>query len=66
MGTKQDPSPDEIAERCAEIQLSWTPQERLRRLRADWRPMVKAGDNRLVDMTSDDLEAHHERQGCES
>jgi len=58
MGTKQDPSPDEIAERCAEIQLSWTPQERLRRLRADWRPMVKAADDRLETMTSGDYDHH--------
>jgi len=63
---KRDPTPSEIAAACLLIQLSWTTQESLRRLRADWRPMVKAGDNRLVDMTSDDLEAHHERQGCES
>jgi len=57
----RDPSPAEIAAACLLIQSTWSAVERLRRLRADWRPMVKAGDNRLVDMTSDDLEAHHRR-----
>ena len=61
MNAKQDPTPAEIAERCAEIQQTWPPAERLKRLRADERPRVKAADGRLCDMTSDDLEAHHRR-----
>jgi hypothetical protein len=32
-----DPSPEEIAERCAEIQAGWSEIERQRRLRPDWR-----------------------------
>lgn len=40
----QNPSPDEIAERCREIQSTWTPTERLRRLRPDWRPQVQAAE----------------------
>jgi len=58
---KRDPKPAEIAERCAEIQLSWSQQERMRRLRPDWRPQVRAGDGRLVAVTAGDFEAHQER-----
>jgi hypothetical protein len=32
-----DPSPAEIAERCAEIRAGWSEAERERRLRYDWR-----------------------------
>lgn len=33
----EDPSPEEIAERAAEIRAEWTPAETVRRLRWDWR-----------------------------
>ena len=43
-----DPSPKEIAERGLEIQSAWTPDERQRRLRADWRPMALA-ERKMLD-----------------
>jgi len=61
----RDPSPAEIAERCAEIRATWTPVERLRRLRADERPMVKAADDRLETMTSGDYD-HHLQKGYDA
>ena len=59
---KRDPTPSEIAAACLLIQLSWSPQESLRRLRADWRPMVKAGDDRLETMTSGDYHHHLQKE----
>jgi len=32
------PLPEEIAAACAAIQETWSPAERIRRMRADWRP----------------------------
>ena len=40
-----DPSPEEIAAACLEIQSGWSDEERLR---ADWRQMVRCADGRLV------------------
>ena len=48
-----DPSPDEIAERCLEIQSEWTAAERMRRLRVDLRPAIQTADGRLVDVKAD-------------
>ena len=63
--TTQDPTPSEIAQHCAEIQRGWTPDERRKRLRADWRPMVKAADDRLETMTSGDYD-HHLQKGYDA
>ena len=51
---RRDPTPDEIRQVCAEIQRGWSPQERHRRLRADWLPVVCCGDGRHVDADLDD------------
>lgn len=56
---KRDPSPEEIAAACLEIQSTWTPSERLRRLRADLRPQVATADGRLVDISADAYSEHH-------
>lgn len=34
---KDDPTPSEIAERCRQVHREWTPAERQRRMRVDWR-----------------------------
>jgi len=65
MSMKPDPSPEEIAAACLQIQATWSPDERLRRLRFDERPMVKAADDRLVSVSAADY-GHHERRGSES
>jgi len=65
MAQPQDPSPSEIAERCLLIQAIWTPDERMKRLRVDLRPMVRTGDGRLLDVTVDDYDGHHVRDGCD-
>ncbi|MCA9010499.1 MAG: hypothetical protein KDB01_12170 [Planctomycetaceae bacterium] len=56
--TRRDPSPDEIAAACLEIQSTWTPRERLTRLRADLRPSIVAADGRHVDVSAGDYETH--------
>jgi hypothetical protein len=35
---QDDPSPNEIVEKCREIQAGWTEEERINRMRADRRP----------------------------
>ena len=57
----QDPTPEEIASMCLEIQSGWTPAERQKRLRADWRPMVAAADGRMVGVAANDYETHSRR-----
>ena len=52
--TTNNPTPQEIAERCAEIQKEWTPAERLKRLRVDLRPTVMTADGREVVANLDD------------
>ena len=46
-----DPPPQEIAAPCLQIQSGWGDEERLR---ADWRPMVRCADGRLVAVCVDD------------
>ncbi len=38
-GLVEVPCPERIAELCEEIRSNWQPEEFLRRLRVDWRPM---------------------------
>ena len=54
----QDPSPEQIAAACAEIQRGWSPDERLRRLRSDLRPQVLTADGRLEPVTASNYDGH--------
>ena len=56
---RHDPTPAEIAQRCAEIQATWTPDERHKRLRVDQRPMFRAADGSRQAISVDDYEQHH-------
>ena len=53
------PTPAEIAERCLEIQKTWSPAERLRRLRVDLRPAYRACDGSMEEITVDAYDDHH-------
>ena len=55
-----DPTPAEIAQRCAEIQATWTPDEKLKRLRSDLRPSFVRCDGELMTMDADVYEGHHD------
>jgi hypothetical protein len=62
MAAKQDPTPEQIAAACLEIQAGWSERERMTRLRADLRPTHRLADGRRETMTSEVYDAHHERQ----
>ncbi len=60
MTAKADPTLEEIAQRCAEIQAGWSEAERMKRLRADLRPTYTRCDGERETMDADDYEGHHE------
>ena len=62
MKKNSDPTPTEIAELCLLIQSTWTPQERMKRLRADWRPMFTLADGRQQGIEAADYEQHHDQR----
>jgi hypothetical protein len=57
---RNDPSPEEIAAMCLEIQKSWSPRMKLSRLRSDWRPSYMRSDGFNEAMPVEDYDAHHE------
>jgi hypothetical protein len=56
---RRDPSPDEIAAACREIRATWSPEETLKRLRADLRPWFRRCDGRREDFSLEVYEEHH-------
>ncbi len=62
MTATKDPTPEEIAQRCAEIQRGWSEQEKLKRLRADLRPTYTRCDGERETMDADVYDGHHERR----
>jgi hypothetical protein len=62
MAQNPDPSPAEIAELCLLIQAGWSPEERMRRLRADLRPTYQRCDSERLEMSSDVYDRHHEQR----
>ena len=60
MKKNSDPSPEQIEQLTAEIRATWTAAERLRRLRADWRPMFTLADGRQQGIEAADYNQHHE------
>ena len=59
MSTSKDPSPAEIAQRCAEIQSTWSAAEIHRRLRSDCRPHYRRCDGVREFIDAEDYAAHH-------
>ena len=57
-----DPTPAKIAELCLEIQRGWSEQEKLKRLRADLRPMYTRCDGERLEMSSSVYDQHHKRR----
>ena len=62
MAANRDPSPTEIAAACLLIQATWTPEERLKRLRVDLRPHYTRCDRVTEAMAAEDYEGHHTRR----
>lgn len=59
MAAKADPSPEEIAAACLEIQAGWSETERMKRLRADLRPTFTRCDGERLEMTAEVYTGHH-------
>jgi hypothetical protein len=57
---KPDPTPEEIAAICLEIQAGWSDEARLKRLRIDWRPAFVRCDGQLIDMDLKTYESHQQ------
>jgi hypothetical protein len=57
---KPDPTPSEIAEICWEIQAGWSDEERLKRMRIDWRPTYRRCDGEHPEFAVTIYESHHE------
>jgi hypothetical protein len=62
MAKNSDPSAEQIAELTAEIRATWSPTERMRRLRCDLRPSVTLCDGRPMTMAAEDYNDHHEQR----
>jgi len=60
--TRPDPTPEQIALACAEIQRGWSDRERMSRLRSDWRPQYRRCDGESEVMSPEVYEGHHERR----
>ena len=58
----RDPSPGEIAELCLQIQSTWSPREKLSRLRSDLRPSFTRCDGETEEMSSSVYDGHHEQR----
>ena len=64
MTATKDPTPEEIAQRCAEIQRGWSEQEKLKRLRSDLRPSFVRCDGEREEMTAANYEGHHDARAA--
>jgi hypothetical protein len=63
MAQNPDPTPEEIAAACLEIQRGWTAEEKLKRLRADLRPTYTRCDGETEAMTAANYDGHHRARG---
>lgn len=57
-----DPSPEEIRQICLLIQATWTPAEKMRRLRVDLRPTFTSCDGRELEIDAAAYNEHHEQR----
>lgn len=55
----KDPTPEQIAAACLEIQSTWSERERMSRLRVDWRPMFSRCDGEKLEIDAAGYERHH-------
>ena len=60
MAATRDPSPEEIEQLTAEIRATWTPAERMKRLRSDLRPTYTRCDGIEEHIDAEDYADHHE------
>ena len=55
-----DPTPEQIRDECLLIQATWTPAERMKRLRSDQRPAYQRCDGIEEHIDAEDYADHHE------
>lgn len=60
MKAKADPTVEEIRLACLEIQSTWTPEERMKRLRVDLRPSFVRCDGGRETMAAESYIGHHD------
>lgn len=61
MPRDNEPTAEEIAERCREIQATWSEAERWSRMRSDWRASFIRCDNQRIEFDAEDYAAHSDR-----
>ena len=57
-----DPSAKEIAAECLLIQATWSPREKLSRLRSDLRPTYTRCDGETEGFDAETYSSHHEQR----
>ena len=62
MPATQDPTPEQIAELCLQIQSTWSAQERMKRLRVDLRPTYMRCDGETEGFDAETYNSHHEQR----
>ena len=60
MKKNSDPSPEQIEQLTAQIRATWTPAERMKRLRSDQRPAYQRCDGIEEHIDAEDYADHHE------
>lgn len=61
MAATRDPTPEEIAAACLEIQATWSERERMSRLRVDLRPTFTTADGRQLEIEAAAYNRHHDQ-----
>jgi hypothetical protein len=60
MAQNPDPTPEQIRDECLLIQSTWSPREKLSRLRSDQRPQYTRCDGESEAMTAANYSGHHD------
>lgn len=58
----KDLTPEEIRQECLAIQSEWTPQERWKRMRSDWRATYRRADGEHIEFDAETYSQHIEGQ----
>ena len=56
---ENEPTPEQIAATCLEIQSKWTNAQRFERFRSDWRPTFTRADGHIENIAPDIYAEHH-------
>ena len=62
MAQNPDPTPEQIRDECLLIRSTWTPAERMSRLRSDLRPQYTRCVGETEQMAAETYNWHHEQR----